>query len=144
MLGRVVGEPNLGYTEATYRVLIKAKIRINRGHGSVDDFIDVGRVITNGKTTARDATDEEPAFARVEIEETAGVNIGAVSKIMRETRAAGVRVGLMINPGATPGLRFGDASGTITPSPAVGSFGDASNTVAVPVAGGPAWSIESV
>jgi hypothetical protein len=143
-LGRLVGEPELGYSEATYRVLIKARIVINRGHGSIDDFIRVGAIITDGPTLASDANDVEPAFVRVSIDEAGGIEIAAVEKIVRETRAAGVRTELHINLGTTPGLHFGDASGTLVPSPAVGSFGDASGTVGEPIAGGPLWSITSV
>jgi hypothetical protein len=140
-LGRLVGEPDLGYDQETYRVLIRVRIVINRSRGAASNFTSVGSIITTGKTTVEDT---DPATAYVEIEQGSLVNaidIGAILKILRETRAGGVALDVAINPGADLALRFGDASDTVLPDPSVGTFGDASNTVVRPTAGGPLWFI---
>lgn len=48
LLGKIVGEPRQGRTNDVYRVWISAKIRANRSSGTIEDIIDVFRILTGG------------------------------------------------------------------------------------------------
>ena len=45
MLGRIVGEPRQGATDADYRLRVRASIRVNRSDGTIEDVIDVVRLL---------------------------------------------------------------------------------------------------
>ena len=46
VLGKIVGQPRYGFTDATYRSVIKARIRAARSLGRYDDLLDVIRLAT--------------------------------------------------------------------------------------------------
>ena len=45
VLGRIVGEPRQGATDADYRLRVRARIRVNRSDGTIEDVIDVVRLL---------------------------------------------------------------------------------------------------
>lgn len=126
VLGRLVGEPDVGLPLEEYRVLVRAKIRSNRSHGRAKDFTEVAGYLYDGKVSVADTG---PALATVVYEDAAGQSFRSIRKITENTRAAGVLIELFIEAGAD-GLLFSDASGTIIPDPGNGTFADATDTIA--------------
>lgn len=61
-IGKLVGQIRNGQDDATYRVYITARIRINRSHGHPDDVIQVLQLI---ESTAFQYTEYSPASAVV-------------------------------------------------------------------------------
>lgn len=45
VLGRIVGEPRQGALDADYRLRVRARIRVNRSDGTIEDIIDVVRLL---------------------------------------------------------------------------------------------------
>ncbi len=45
VLGRIVGEPRQGASHADYRLRVRARIRVNRSDGTIEDVIDVVRLL---------------------------------------------------------------------------------------------------
>jgi hypothetical protein len=45
VLGRIVGEPRQGALDADYRLRVRARIRVNRSDGTIEDVIDVVRLL---------------------------------------------------------------------------------------------------
>lgn len=45
VLGRIVDEPRQGATDADYRLRVRARIRVNRSDGTIEDVIDVVRLL---------------------------------------------------------------------------------------------------
>ena len=45
VLGRIVGEPRQGATDADYRLRVRARIRVNRSDGTIEDVIEVVRLL---------------------------------------------------------------------------------------------------
>lgn len=45
VLGRIVGEPRQGASDADYRLRVRARIRVNRSDGTIEDVIDVVRLL---------------------------------------------------------------------------------------------------
>lgn len=45
VLGRIVGEPRQGAIDADYRLRVRARIRVNRSDGTIEDIIEVVRLL---------------------------------------------------------------------------------------------------
>ena len=45
VLGRIVGEPRQGALDADYRLRVRARIRVNRSDGTIEDIIEVVRLL---------------------------------------------------------------------------------------------------
>jgi hypothetical protein len=92
MLGRIVGQDLDGVDDETYRVYIKARIRVNRSHGRPDDVIDVLRLI---ETAAFIYSEQYPATAVVLYEEPSTAPDVALVDLLGATRAGGTALFLL-------------------------------------------------
>jgi hypothetical protein len=90
ILGKIVGQPNFGWSLETYRAVVKAKIATNRSKGREDDILRVLRLITS--TTADiNITTRSPATLVVVMTEPITQNhLEAIAFLLPKTRAAGV------------------------------------------------------
>lgn len=89
VLGRIVGQVYRGEAVETYRLFVRARIRINRSNGHSDDILAVAQLILTGVTLVYN--EYYPASIVV----TANSNIGAIDvryivELLRETKASGV------------------------------------------------------
>jgi hypothetical protein len=92
VLGRVVGQPNQGWTTETYRAVVRAKIATNRSAGTENDLVNVVR-LASSSTDPIGVTSVSPATVLLEI-------FGAISDdaneallfLLPRTRSAGVRL----------------------------------------------------
>jgi hypothetical protein len=91
-IGRIVGEERDGKPDATYRIYIAARIRINRSHGHPGDVIDVIRLI---EASAFRYLEYFPASADIEFTEPPLAAPGHLLAIAQQARSAGVRLGLV-------------------------------------------------
>ena len=112
VLGKVVGQPNLGWETETYRAVVRAKIATNRSHGRENDVVNVLRLILGspeGMTV--DLQHLVPATVLVSpsehVDET---HMPAVAYLLPKARAAGVKL-LFVNPPAGPGLTWASSVG---------------------------------
>jgi len=95
VLGRVVGQPNFGWSESTYRAVVRAKIATNRSRGTEDDIVNVLRLIT-GSTAPITITSIVPATMSIEMGEPVSADhLVAMVFLLPKARAAGVRINLI-------------------------------------------------
>lgn len=95
VLGRIVGQPNFGWSTETYRSIIRAKIRTNRSKSREDDIVDVIRLAMNSESRIY-LQHMSPATVLVWL--TDGLDEDheeALLFLMPKTRAAGVKMQLM-------------------------------------------------
>lgn len=112
VLGRIVGQSDLGWDLETYRAIVRARIATNRSHGREDDIINVLRLIT-GSTEPVEITTYSPATMTVTpAEHVDAEHMLAVVFLLRRARAAGVQLHFLNPPPdapSTPGLTFASA-----------------------------------
>lgn len=108
VLGRVVGQPNLGWITETYRAVLRGKIRANRSRGLAIDIVEVCNFVT--------PTDEqvlllEPGYATLIVQPQFEVDAdiqAALVFLLPKTRAAGVQMHVAFAPeSATGTYEFG-------------------------------------
>ncbi len=90
VLGRVVGQPNLGWITETYRAVLRGKIRANRSRGLAIDIIEVCRLVT---PTAGRVNIAEPGNANLLVwldDAISAQTLIALTYLLPKTRAAGV------------------------------------------------------
>ncbi len=108
VLGRVVGQPNLGWATETYRAVLRGKIRANRSRGLARDIIEVCKFVT---PTDALVTLLEPGFATLIVQpqfEVAEDTLEALAYLLPKTRAAGVKMHVAFAPeSATGTYEFG-------------------------------------
>jgi hypothetical protein len=98
VLGRVVCQPNFGWSPEAYRNVIRAKIAANRSHGTENDIVNVLRLAGN-VTGAVEVYHFAPATMMVVVhEELDEDEREAVFFLLPKTRAAGVRMHLLTAP----------------------------------------------
>lgn len=134
VLGRIVGQSNLGWDLETYRAIVRAKIATNRSHGREDDIINVLRLIT-GSTAPITIAPIVPATMSVEMgEPVSAEHMVAISFLLPKARGAGIRLNFVAP--TEGGLILDDATGalaaanvlddSVTPITGAGTFGSAS------------------
>lgn len=133
VLGRVVGQPNLGWDLETYRAVVRARIATNRSHGRDGDIANVLRLITQS-TAPITLTTLQPATLSVEMgEPVSAEHLLAIVYLLPKARAAGVRLNFVApTEGAwlfdSSGSALADAStfdSSATPLTGAGTFGTA-------------------
>lgn len=98
VLGRVVVQPNLGWSTEAYRNVIRAKIATNRSHGTEDDIVNVIRLAGNVEG-AVEIFHFAPASMLIIIYEALDEDeLTALTFLLPKARAAGVRMQLNTAP----------------------------------------------
>lgn len=88
-LGAIVGQPREGRDDATYRLWIAARVKLNRSSGTVEQILGVFGPITSGYDLK--LTPRAPAAFEFEIlGEISASDAAAFARMLREARAAGV------------------------------------------------------
>lgn len=94
VLGRIVGQPNFGWSTETYRCVVRAKIRANRSLSLEDDLVDVLRLALDSEERVR-VSSLAPATVYVLSEDSVDAEqIEALQYIMPHARAGGVKMHL--------------------------------------------------
>lgn len=94
VLGKIVGQSNLGWDTETYRAVVRAKIAANRSHGREDDLVSVIRLAA-GVTTPTEITQTGNATLTITLGETiTDAAATALTFLLPKTRAAGVQLHL--------------------------------------------------
>jgi len=114
ILGNIVGEPQNGKDDPSYRVRIKARERINGSFGKAQDILDVLALLepTNSFVYTNDG---DAAFTVALVNPPSGFATGTeLASLIGETSAAGIG-GLVVMPAsASPdGFILGDVGGTL-------------------------------
>jgi hypothetical protein len=128
VLGRLVGQPNDGATDALYRSRIRARIAANSSKGTWEDLINVVNLVTNDPTVTMTLTQFNYMTITVYLQGTLttdDVNV-IVIDMLNDARAAGERV-LLHHLTDTPANTF--TLGSITDT--TGSLLVAATTVPV-------------
>lgn len=90
-LGNIVAEERLGRDDETYRVALRARVAINRSHGTVEELLNILRLLLPEGTAIR-IDEQYPAAIVVEIEDAIDEDLGSqVAQLVCSARAAGVK-----------------------------------------------------
>jgi hypothetical protein len=93
VIGRIVGQANEGsWDDDTYRIFIKARIRVNQSNGHGDDIIDVLNLV---ETADFILSEVYPAAMYVDFEEPTTVDPVILISLARGAKGAGVRLQLL-------------------------------------------------
>ena len=91
MLGRLVGEAREGRADSEYRPFVRARILINRSNGLAEEVLTILRVVTGG-TVELHLREHYPAAFTVEVVGPIPFTPATLLRLLREAKAAGVRV----------------------------------------------------
>lgn len=91
-LGAIIGQPRLGNTDARYRVLLAARIAINKSSGTINELIKIARLIHNDEAAAVVFTEYYPASAELFLNETLFEPAFFYQMLLDTARPAGVRL----------------------------------------------------
>lgn len=127
VLGDIVGEKRNVRDDETYRLFIRARVRINRSQGRPLDLLEVLAIIAG--TTPRWFLEHFPASLLVEFQEITEHNPVLLFGMLKDTRGGGVRLNMVApTTAADMQFRWGDASDpAIATTPSTQGFGDASD-----------------
>lgn len=92
MIGRIVGELRHDRIDVTYRVFIRARIRINRSKGNTKDVLDVLNIITAAPLFFREY---QPACLFIQLNQIADEDVVLLYGQLRDTKAGGVKLVLI-------------------------------------------------
>ena len=112
ILGRLVGQPNLGFVTETHRALIRTRARANRSQGRIKDLIEVANLVNPGGTS--DWRLGGWATVNVSLDGAAGVSRVGARVALRFTKAAEEGVHLNICS-YTNGFKFRRTGDTNSP-----------------------------
>lgn len=103
-IGKIVGQLRNGQDDATYRIYITARIRINRSQGHPDDVIDVLQLIDSAVFSY---SEFYPCAAWIEYSEPPTASAAVLFDLARLAIASGVQLFLVAET-QTDGFLFGD------------------------------------
>jgi hypothetical protein len=89
-LGAVVGQPRKGLDDATYRVLIKAKILVNKSSGTIPDLIAIFVACAASSPVVKDGGNATVVVSLLQHAEDADL-IPFFLAFLRDAKSAGVR-----------------------------------------------------
>jgi hypothetical protein len=105
-LGKLVGQPRLGYDDVTYRIFINARALVNRSRGRAQDIIAVAALLLGVYTFSY--TDLYPASFVVEADGPVSAGIvahaSAIATLISKARSAGVGSSFHYTDEASAGL----------------------------------------
>lgn len=110
-LGAIVRRGRNGLPDKSYRIAIRAQIRILRSSGKPEDMIAIARLSTPAGT-ALSYREEHPAGVRFEVQTRVKFSIPVLWTALRLSKPAGVRVGLVFSQNVRPGRWFKLSSST--------------------------------
>lgn len=114
MLGRLVGQAREGRDDATYRLWIRARARVNRSFGRTIDVIEVAQILVGADVSVR-LQELWPASMIVHANEQVESLGDEMAKLLRQTKAAGVALHFRWNEGERP-FRFAPGSTVVADS----------------------------
>jgi hypothetical protein len=128
LLGRIVGLDRGGRTDATYRIWIRAWIRLLKGSGTPEDILSVFAAITQGSTKIV-LEEQFPAAFVIRVDSTSIIDPAELAKLAQLAKAGGVRVIVESATSDDPtsfafdpnGAGFGHAGATSTTTAASGT-----------------------
>lgn len=91
VLGRIVGQLRENSVDADYRLRIKARVRANRSHGSVEDVLEVFQILL--PSTVLEFVQEWPAAFRLNIGTISGSGVALVpmyARFLADAKLGGV------------------------------------------------------
>jgi hypothetical protein len=91
VIGRIVGEPRQGRSDEEYRPFLRARILVNRSSGLTEQIITIVSVVL-GDDAAIELREEFPAAFTMVANNAIAVSPSAVISLLREAKAAAVRV----------------------------------------------------
>ncbi len=89
-IGKIVGQPREGRDDETYRIWIRARVRLNKSGGTPEDILAVFAAITQGSTKIV-LEEQFPAGIVVRIGSSSIVDPVALLAILQQAKAAGVQ-----------------------------------------------------
>lgn len=94
MLGVIVGQPRGGLSDDDYRRYIRARIRVNRSNGTINQILAIVRLIVNNSTAVIHFDPSYPAAAIIRVAGIAFDSAIAAALIffLRDAAAGGVRL----------------------------------------------------
>jgi hypothetical protein len=104
VLGRIVGQPRDGRTDAVFGIWILARVRLNKGSGRPEDILQVFAAITQG-TTRLDLEEQYPAGFVLRIGANPNVPSAELATLLKTARAGGVQA-IIEAPNAIPSQTF--------------------------------------
>jgi hypothetical protein len=115
VLGRIVGQPQLGFDTETYRTVIQARARANRSHGTGRDLLDVlGILLGEGHYTLLNIGGAVLYLDALDDIDAAG--LAKVTVVLPDVRAAGVGLHFLFSPAIADAFVWGGPwSSTATP-----------------------------
>lgn len=117
-LGVIVGEPRIDRTDAQYRPGIRARIKINKSDGKIEQLYEIMALISPGTTYA--IRQYYPASMVAHFGSIGGARASDVSRMLNQARAAGVRLDVGYGGGtvgSTRGTPVGDIVGSTRGTP---------------------------
>lgn len=92
-IGRIVGEYRRGLDDATYKIFIAARVRINRSRGNVDDVLAVLALVTK---TPAEFREYRPSCLFLNFLEIVDQDVVLIYTMLRDTKAAGVKLTMIV------------------------------------------------
>lgn len=92
-IGKIVGELRSGMNDATFKIFITARIRINRSRGNTEDVLDVVAIIT---TTTLRFREYRPACLYMEFLAITDRDPVLIFRELHETKAGGVKLTVIV------------------------------------------------
>ncbi len=129
VLGRIVGQPREGRSDADYVLWLRARVRINLGSGRGDDLLAAFSLVMQGTTTLQ-LVEQFPAGLVLRVGSAAVVDPTQAAAILQLAKAAGVQAILeaatTIDTTSfafdTNGAGFGDATNSAIGGTFAGAF----------------------
>jgi hypothetical protein len=123
ILGRIVGEGRDGRDDASYRVRIRARIRVNSSFGHGDDILAMLSLLDDATFTLV-PTPPASFFVAMSAPPSGFATAVEMAGLIGEAAAAGVG-GVLVMPSDADGFVLGDTGGTLETS----AFGDTGGTL---------------
>lgn len=115
MLGQIVGQHNPGLSDADYKVLIRARIAVNRSNGKPDELIEILRLMaasTGANPILIELTENYPAAHVIQLISDIGtVDPDLIFDMLTQADAAGVELNFVFSYDP-PGEQFQFSAGT--------------------------------
>lgn len=119
-IGRIVGEQRLGRDDATFRLFILARIRVNMSFGHADDVIDVLNVVETADFVLHEYY---PATMFAEYSDDLTVDAVVLIEIARMAKSAGVRLQILYGDEEVGDDAFSFCAGSATETTTTEGFG---------------------
>lgn len=119
ILGRVVGETRQGRTDNDYRAAVRVRILVNMSDGKVEQLLAIARGLVPEATVA--LVEVYPMSIRLEFSTLGTTSLRTVFSILKQAKAAGVRLLVSYGPptiGAVDGAPAGGIVGAVDGNPA--------------------------